>query len=136
MGDEAWCSFLPFQEGAENKQLDVKDSGMRLANKPGSSSGGGLAPGLGGRVDLRQHASREVGKGRITGKVVNPKAGKHLLSEAGVGAQRRQGVKEARAGPPTRNPPSVPAVGILRDRTVHVHSLFLLAFRSENQTRA
>ena len=105
-------------------------------NKPGSSSGGGLAPGLGGRVGMRQPASREVSKGRITGKVVNPRAGEHLLSEAGVSAQRRQGVEEARAGPPTRNPPLVPAVGILRDMTVHVQSLFLLAFRSENQTRA
>lgn len=44
---EVWGSLLPFQEGAEKEQLDVKVWDEE-AREPGSSSEGGLAPGPGG----------------------------------------------------------------------------------------
>lgn len=48
---------MPFQEGAEKEQLDVKVWDEE-AREPGSSSGGGLTPGPGDQGDVRQNVSR------------------------------------------------------------------------------
>lgn len=60
----------------------MSKSGMRKQGNQAPLLGEALTPGPGGRGDMRQNVSRRVRKGKITGKVMNLKAGEHLALSA------------------------------------------------------